>query len=309
MSKLKAAIVTMFLGTSTAAMASPTVSFNADAQLSWGTSFGMPAVRDHRSSDYRTSGYGTNDHAYQMPTIRSSWISLADSLQLARGRDFIRPQASNVSQIRLQAVSGATYIETVTVIFRDGSRQTAELDQYLSRRNPYLQFDIQGRRRSSIEAIIIEGESVRRGSYQVFAQGTQTVEQPRPLPPVYQPPVYQPPVYQPQLQNPVMLTSELTFANTQGYRLVPVASNAGLFSTLRVASHAGAMPLAKIQVTFVNGHTQTLAIHRVLTPGQHVDLRLDSRGEGRIAQMYVFTNDTMEQMSSTINGSFDITGL
>ncbi len=311
MSKLKAAIVTMFLGTSTAAMASPTVSFNADAQLSWGTGFAMPTVRDHRTSDY----------GYQMPTTRSSWISLASSLDLSRGRDVIRLQAGNITQIRLQAVSGATFIDTVTVVFRDGSRQTVELNEYLSRRNPMLQFDIQGRRRSTIDALIIEGESVRRGSYEVFAQGTQAVEQPPvyqppvyqpPVyqPPVYQPPVYQPPVYQPQVQNPVLLTSELTFANTQGYRLVYVTPQAGMFSMLRVQAHAGELQLSKIQVTFTNGQTQTFSgINRLLMAGQNVELRLDPRGEGRIAQMYVYANDTLTAMPNVITGSFDITGL
>lgn len=297
MSKLKAAIVTMFLGTSTAAMASPTVSFNANAQLSWGTSLAAPIIRDHRATDY----------AFQMPTAQSSWISLASSLQLSRGRDVIRPQAGNISQIRLQAVTGNTWIKNVTVTFRDGSKQTAEFHQYLSTRSSFLQFDVQGRRRSTIDTITVNGSPVGRGSYQVFAQGSQTVELPHPLPPVYQP---QPPVYQPQTQSPVLLASELTFANTQGYRLVYVVPQAGQFSTLRVQAHAGELPLSKIQVTFTNGQTQTFSgLNRMFTAGEKVDLRLDPRGEGRIAQMFVYSNDTMTQMPNVITGSFDITGL
>lgn len=307
MSKFKAALITMFLGTSSAAMASPSVSFSANAQLSWGTSAAAPIVRDHRSNDY----------ANAMPSTRMTWISLADSLQLSRGRDVLRPLAGNFTQIRLQAVTGNTWIGSVVIRFKDGTSQTVTFNEYLSRRSSFLQFDLQGRHRAGIDAIIINGQAMRRGSYQVFAMGS-TVELPMPpvhqppQPPVYQPPVYQPPVYQPPVvqQAPVMLSSELSFANTQGYRLVYVAGNAGTFSTLRVQSHAGAMPLAKVQITFVNGQTQTFSnIDRTLMPGEKVDLRLDPRGEGHIATMYVFTNDTMTQLSSVITGSFDVTGL
>src|SRR4051812_4961028 len=107
MSKIKAALVTLMLGTSTAAMASPSVSFSAGAQVSWGTQAG-PMVRDHR---------------YEPAAPTTSWISLAEPLRLARGRDVIRPQMGSFSQIRLQAANGMSFIQNVTVLFTDGTSQ------------------------------------------------------------------------------------------------------------------------------------------------------------------------------------------
>jgi hypothetical protein len=161
MSKLKAAIITMFLGTSTAAMASPTASFSADANFSFGTTSYAPVIRDHRSEPYQAP-------AYTMPTTRnSSWVALTSEMQLLRGRDVIRPAAGNFAQIRLQAMTGTSYIQTVKVRFLDGTIQDFQLGASLDRRNPALSFDLAGTHRG-IDSITVFGSS--RGSYQVFAQ-------------------------------------------------------------------------------------------------------------------------------------------
>ncbi len=303
MSKLKAALVTMFLGSSSAAMASPSVSFSADARLSWGTSFG-PSVRDHRSEPAPAP--------YAMPANRQVWISVA-SLGFFDGRDVVRFDDNNFKAIRLTAQSGYTYIRKVKLRFADGTMQTIGINDWIPSEGFQLELE---RNHGGIDSMIVMGSTSGRGSlYQVSALTSRNVELPRP--PVVQPPVYSPggwggynnlPVIQEQA--PIMLSSELTFANTMGFREIPVAATAGTFTKLRLQDHGGAMPLAKVIVNFRNGHIQTIDnINRMFSPGEAIDLRLDQRGDGQIAKVYVFTNNTNTPIPNVINGSFDVYAL
>ena len=304
MSKLKAALITMFLGTSTAAMAAPGVSFSADATVSWGTSFG-PTVRDHR--------YEPAPAPYRMPN-RQTWIQIASSLSMDGGRDFIRfDRASNVTAIRLTAQSGWSYIGKVRVRFLDGEMQTIRINQWIP--STGLQLDLDRDHRGVDSLIVIGSANDYRSMYSVSALTSRTVELPRP--PVVQPPVYSHPGWNgydnlPVLQEqaPIMLSSELTFANTTGFREIPVAATAGTFTKLRLQDHGGAMPLAKVIINFRNGQIQTVDnINRMFSPGESIDLRLDQRGGGQIAKVYVFTNDSNTPIPNVINGSFDVYAL
>lgn len=297
MSKLKAALITMFLGSSTAAMAAPSVSFSADATVSWGTSFG-PTVRDHR-----------NDPApapYQMPSSRQTWITVASSLSMANGRDTVSFARGNaVTAIRLTAQSGYSYIGKAKVRFLDGATQTITLNQWIP--STGLQLTLAANHRG-VDSMVVTGSiSGRRSMYSVSALSSRTVELPRP--PVYSPPIYNPSQPVLQEQAPIMLSSELTFANTTGFREIPVSSTAGMFTKLRLQGHGGAMPLAKVIVNFTNGQIQTIDnIDRMFNPGEAVDLRLDQRGGGQISKVYVYSNDT-NTFVPTINGSFDVYAL
>ena len=298
MSKLKAALITMFLGTSTAAMAAPTVSFSANAQLSWGT-FGTvsaPTVRDHRSDPVPAP--------YQMPSSRQTWITVASSLSMANGQSTVRfDRNSNVSAIRLAAQSGYTYVGKVKVRFLDGGTQTLRVNQWIPATGLELKLDDDG-----IQSIVVSGSSYNtRSLFSVSALASRTVELPRP--PIHTPPIYNPGLPQIQEAAPIMLSSELTFANTTGYREIPVSAT-GTFTTLRLQDHGGAMPLAKVIVNFTNGQIQTFSnINRTFSPGEGIDLRLDARGGGQISKVYVFTNDTNTPVPNVIMGSFDVYAL
>jgi hypothetical protein len=297
MSKLKAALITMFLGSSTAAMAAPTVSFSANAQVSWGTSFG-PTVRDHRSDPAPAP--------YVMPPSRQTWITVASSLSMASGQSTVRFDRNNqVSAIRLTAQSGYSYVGKVKVRFLDGATQTITLNQWLPASG--LQLSLNANRRGVDSMVLTGSTSGRRSLFSVSAMSSRT-ELPRP--PVYTPPIYNPGYPQIQEQAPVMLSSELTFANTTGYREIYVTENAGIFTKLRLQDHGGAMPLAKVIINFTNGQIQTVDnIDHTYSPGEFIDIRLDSRGAGKISKVYVFTNDTNTPIPNVINGSFDVFGL
>jgi hypothetical protein len=304
MSKLKAALITMFLGTSTAAMAAPSVSFSADATVSWGTSFG-PTVRDHRNEPAPAP--------YQMPSNRQTWITIASSLSMANGRDTVSfARGNDVTAIRLTAQSGYSYIGKAKVRFLDGSTQTITLNQWIPSTGLQLTLD---RNHRGVDSMVVTGSiSGRRSTYSVSALTSRTLELPRP--PVVQPPVYSHTGWNgydnlPQLQEqaPIMLSSELTFANTTGFREIPVSST-GVFTKLRLQDHGGAMPLAKVIINFTNGQIQTVDnIDRTYSPGEFIDLRLDQRGGGQIAKVYVFTNDTNTPIPNVINGSFNVYAL
>jgi hypothetical protein len=298
MSKLKAALITMFLGSSTAAMAAPSVSFSANAQVAWGTSVG-PTVRDHRSDPAPAP--------YQMPPSRQTWITVGSSLSMASGQSTVRFDRNNtVSAIRLTAQSGYSYIGKAKVRFLDGATQTITLNQWIPTSGLQLALNANHR---GVDSMVLTGSiSGRRAQFSVSALSSRTVELPRP--PIYTPPIYNPNLPQMQEQAPVMLSSELTFANTTGYREVYVTETAGTFTKLRLQDHGGAMPLAKVIVNVTNGQIQTIDnIDHTYSPGEFIDIRLDSRGAGKISKVYVFTNDTNTPIPNVINGSFDVFAL
>jgi hypothetical protein len=302
MSKLKAALITAILGSSTAAMASPSLSFSADAQFSWGTS--GPVIRDHGDRYVPAT-----PAAYQPQRPTTSWISLAQPLHLQNGRDMLTlNRLGSYTQLRLQATSGLSYIQKVKVKFRDGSVQNVSFNQWLSNRNPMLQVDLRDNR--GIESIAVIGTaSGYNAAYQVFVQGNTTIQMPqRPAAPTYQwmgHSYEQQPVIPAAPQAPIQLASELAFNGTTGVRQFPVQTPAGShFSTLRLEGHGGPLSLTRVIVSFADGTSQQINnINRMLTPGEVVDLRL--KGTGQITELVVYTNDGMTQVNG-ITGTFMI---
>jgi hypothetical protein len=176
MSKLTIALVTL-LGTSSAAMASPSVSFSAHANFAFGTSAPTaPVVRDHRDD---RNDHNDREQAYPMPANQwTSWISLGAPMSFADGRDVLRPEMNlDITQVRLQATSGMSYVQKVTVRFRDGSKQSVMLNTWLTMRSPMLQFDLSANHRGIDSITVLGTTSGRNASYQVFAEGGR-IEQP-----------------------------------------------------------------------------------------------------------------------------------
>jgi hypothetical protein len=301
MSKIKAALITAVLASSTAAMASPSLSFSASARVNLGASISGPIVRDHRGDSW------SSQPANPMPS--TTWISLAAPLRLANGRDVIRPQLGTYSQVRLQSESGMTYIQKVTVRFNDGTVQTKTFNQWLTNRNAMLQFDLPAYHRP-IDSITVQGTATGRGaSYEVFAQGSHTISLPRPPVPTdgyhvgggYLP---EPAPY----VRPVSLGIDMSFLGTDGRRFFDNVGDQSLGKhTLRLQGDQGQTFIQMVKVTFTNGQEQFLSsVDKTLLPGQIVDLPLDGDGALRIQQICVWTSDNGQRVTAdagTFNAS------
>lgn len=182
MSKIKALITALVLGTSSIAMADTSVTFSGRAD-EWGTV--SPDVRDHRTA---TTYPAYHAPVYQAPATtfsRGTWISLAEPMNLGRGRGgkmIDLDSRALFNQIRLQSASGATFIGTVTVQYKNGASQVVTVNQWIDSQNPMTQFALN--RTAQVDSIMINGSRNRRsGKIQVFGYASQT----RPSPPIYQP--------------------------------------------------------------------------------------------------------------------------
>lgn len=289
MSKLKAAILTAILGSSTAAMASPTLSWSADAQFSWGTT-GAPVIRDHRTN--------VTQVAYQQQPSSSAYVKLATMLDLSSGRDLLRlgANARNADGLTLRTTYGQAFVRGIQVRYRNGSVKNIALNQWMTTRTPAINVELNGNRQ--IDSITIVGSPEGRFQYQVFASVDNGVELPQP--PVYQPPVYQPPVYR-----GLSIGSDMNFLNTDGRRFITVGANKGTFGTLRLAGSSGTTYIQMVKVTFADGQEQFMgAVNKQLRAGEAIDLPLDGRGAKAIQQITVWT-DSSGQMITGITGSFN----
>jgi hypothetical protein len=293
MSKIKAALITAILGTSSAAMASPTVSWSAKAHFSFGTPASAPVIRDH-----------TQAPVYAMPSNRSaSWVSLANYLSLSSGRDVLRPESNlRASALTLRANMGMAYIQKVTVKFQDGSAQVLHLNKWMTTRNPAIELALRGRGR--IDSIVIVGTPSGRASYSVLAQN-ERVELPRP--PVYGHGGGYGDGYE---QNHGMsLGTGMTFLNTDGRKFINVGTHLGSFGTLRLEGNSGRTFIQAVKVIFADGQEQFLTgLDRTLTRGESMDLKLDGRGANSIKQIIVWTDLKGDHMITT-SGTFNATVL
>jgi len=295
MSKMKALITALVLGTSSAAMAAPSVTFTAHAEASWGTV--SPNIRDHRTL--------TTYPTYQSPATfaRGTWISLAEPMNMARGRATIDINSrSAFNQIRLQSASGSSFIRTVTVQYVNGASQVITLNQWIDAHNPMAQFNLN--RPMQVDSIMINGQRNARGSkLQVFGYASST----RPTPPIYQPEL--PPVYQPPVSTAVSvpLAQNVTLWGSYGSKEVLVDRNLRSFTTLRITGTTGSSPMSHIIVSFTNGHEQMIPINRTQVFGENLDLTLDGSGRYNIARVTVFHNGQSALVPQT--GYFNITAL
>ena len=155
MLKIKAALVSLVLGSSSVALASPGVTFTANADASF--SFG-PEIRDHRAPT-----------SYGMPA-QTSWIQLSGPASLRNGRAVFRPELARISQLRLQASRGMTYVQRVELRFRDGTYQTLPVNRWMTVASS---IDLSVRRRGRLDSITIVGSSSRYATYQLLANGSR----------------------------------------------------------------------------------------------------------------------------------------
>ena len=277
MLKIKPALLSLVLGTSSVALASPGVTFTANADA---TVLFAPTVRDHRIPA-----------PYTMPARpQTSWIALSAPASLRKGRAVIRPEVARISQLRLQASRGMTYIRRVDLRFGDGTYQSMPVNRWLTLASA---IDLPTRDYRRIDSIMIIGSSGGGASYQLFANGS-VGEMPQPpvyQPPVYQPPVYQPPVYQPPVAQGFSLGQDMSFAGTDGRRIFKVGADKGAFNTLRLQGATGSTYIQLVKIDFTDGSEQLLsAVQTTLLPGQIHDIPLDGFGGRTINNVWVSTN-------------------
>jgi len=284
MLKLKAALVSLVLGSSSVALASPGVTFTANAQASF--SFG-PEIRDHRAPT-----------SYGMPA-QLSWIQLS-APSLLRGRAVVRPQLARISNLRLQASRGATYIQSVELRFRNGTTQMLPVNRWLT-----STIDLSVRNGRTIDSITVVGSANRWSTYQLFAQGSRAE---LPQPPVYQPPVYHPPIYQPlppvYQPPPVHASAPYTLGQNMGFsggiRAMNVGSIKGAFNTLRLEGAGSGAFIQMVQIDFSDGTRQMQdAVNKSLAPAEVFDIALDGLNPRSVERVVVWTNDNGRIYGST----------
>lgn len=274
MLKIKAALISLVLGSSSVALASPSLSLTANAEASF--SFG-PTVRDHR----------TVPSSYTMPRPHMSWIALSAPMSLRNSSVTIRPELARISQLRLQASRGMTYVRRVDIRFRDGASQSLQVNRWLT-----SSIDLAVRNGRRVDSITVIGFSGRGAMHQLWANGSRI----EPLPPVYQPPVAQPPVYQPPVYQPPVyhgfnLGQDMSFAGTDGRRILNVGADKGTFNTLRLQGATGSTYIQLVKIEFTDGSEQLLSgVQKTLLPGQIHDIALDGFSARTVNRVWVSTN-------------------
>jgi len=171
---IKAIIASLVLGSSSVAMATPSVTVSAAAQGSYGTTI----VRDHRDHDndddnryipvstppaiqptYQDEGWNRGGfNRRKLPPVYRP-VMLASGLSFARdGRKFITvgAQAGRFETLQISAAGGRTFVQQVYVQFDNGQEQVIRnLDRTLTG-NESVTLDLDGGRRS-IRRIVVYG--------------------------------------------------------------------------------------------------------------------------------------------------------
>lgn len=99
---------------------------------------------------------------------RAKWLALTPQLELARGRQIAELRThERFGQIRLQNQTGRMHVERITIVFANGERQVVQVDRVLDGNRAMVNIDLDGGRR--IDRIIVRGEPIRSGHYQLYA--------------------------------------------------------------------------------------------------------------------------------------------
>jgi hypothetical protein len=159
------------LGSSSVAMASPSVTFSAGAEASYGT----PIVRDHRAPAPTYYREDTVWRGERRPFVQRP-VLLASDLQFARdGRTFITvgDHMGRFGTLKITAGAGRTMIKQVYVQFENGQEQVIRnLDRTLLRHQS-LTLDLNGRNRA-IKRIVVYGDDLERGGFRSWRRGGGT---------------------------------------------------------------------------------------------------------------------------------------
>ncbi len=256
--KFKALITTLVLGTSSVAMAKPVLDldYNANADL-----------------------------GFRRRPVRPMWMPLAESITASR-RNVIRidEREDNLSAIRLRSETGATYIYSLTLRFDDGTRKDIKVGKWLFAGAPVLSFGLDrdgfARDRDAydddgahggLSRIVVNTWTSRPATYSVLGLRSR-VMRPRPIDGDDEPLPPPPPL---PTQHAFLVGQDLTFANTPGYIHIPVGTDKGRFTTLRIESTGASTFIEHVHVTFANGNQQMLEVNKTFYRGEILDLDLE----------------------------------
>jgi hypothetical protein len=166
---IKAIIASLVLGSSSAAMAAPSVTVSATAR----GSYEAPVVRDHRIDADRDARVevqptyqqvGWNGGGRKLPPVYRP-VTLASGLHFAsNGRTAIAvgSRAGQFGALQISAAGGRTFIKQVYVQFGNGQEQVIRnLDRTLNG-NETLTLDLDGGRRN-ISRIVVYGDTGNTG--------------------------------------------------------------------------------------------------------------------------------------------------
>jgi hypothetical protein len=159
---LKAIIASLVLGSSSLAMASPTVTFSASAQGSYGTTVVRDRPEPAPISQPSQTGFWRGDR--RLPPVYRPVVLASDMHFANDGRTFIKvgPQQGRFSTLQISAARGRTFIKQVYIEFDNGQEQVIRnLDRTLVG-NQTLTLDLDGNRRN-IARIVVYGNEMFRG--------------------------------------------------------------------------------------------------------------------------------------------------
>lgn len=176
---LKAIIASLIVGSSSVAMASPSVTFSASAHGSYGTT----VVRDRFDPDCETQDAQPLPQPLPQPVAQPIYyreggvwrgqpmpqtyrpVVLATGMHFANdGRTFIDvgPQLGRFNTLQISASYGRPFIKQVYIEFANGQEQVIRnLDRVLTG-NQTLTLDLDGNRRA-IKRIVVYGSDMFRG--------------------------------------------------------------------------------------------------------------------------------------------------
>ena len=271
--KLKALITALVLGaTSTAALADhPVTQYDLGAR-------GELSLRDHRG------------------ILRPAWTPLAKAIR-AGGRKAIRvsEQRDDLSAIRLQNGTGATYIYSLTLRYDDGTREKIDVRKWLYSREPILTFDLP-QQRGGLDRIVVSSFSWDPSTFQIAGKQLRPIyPEPRPLPPA------------PPPQVGFVAGKDLSFANSDGYVHVPVGSDKGRFTKLQIKSTGPSTFIGHLHVTYATGAHQTIDVNRALYRGELVTLDLEGKGPQPVTAVTVMAHMHDVRAVSPAASRFDVT--
>jgi hypothetical protein len=163
------------LGSSSVAMASPSVIFSADAEASYGTTI----VRDHRPAPSVEPTYYREGHVWrgERKPLAYRPVLLASDLQFARdGRTFISvgDEMGRFGKLQINATRGRTFIKQVYIQFENGQEQVIRNLDRMLHGHQHLTIDLDGRYRA-IRRIVVYGDDLNRGWGRRRAGGTFSV--------------------------------------------------------------------------------------------------------------------------------------
>jgi hypothetical protein len=184
MSKLKALIVMLVVGASSTAMASPSFTFTAGGQVSWGSyrePVRAPIIRDHRTPTpprrpVRFREVRWDDRSDYRSDYRSEWMMLgtvAYERSLEHQPLVFDLRYTKVARLVLQSNGGKARVFDVTFQFADGTSEVIQLDRYVGEKgtvdlpaSPSL--TIEPSRCAPVSRIIINGRPAIGSSYSVL---------------------------------------------------------------------------------------------------------------------------------------------